>query len=143
MVADTYVVRKDSDANAKLLVEVHLSTGIKKSGRSSPLAHFLALLSLSRKSASALLSCTFHRYITVVLYSTVHPVADVKRKGKAKQRKKRKEKKRKKEEKEEKEKRKKEKERREKRKKEETLFASTRVRTVDLLALKRPYYQSR
>ena len=36
--------------------------GIKKSGRSGPLAHFLALLSLSRKirkSASALLSSTY------------------------------------------------------------------------------------
>ena len=41
---------------------VHL--GIKKSGRSGPLAHFLALLSLSRKirkSASALLSSTYDK----------------------------------------------------------------------------------
>ena len=56
------------------VVSLHLFAGIKKSGRSVLPAHFLALLSLSRKSASALLSSTFHRYITVVLYSTVHPV---------------------------------------------------------------------
>ena len=82
------------------------------------LAHFLALLSLSRKSASALLSSTFHRYITVVLYSTVHPVANVKRKGKTKQRKKRKERRETKEEKRKKRKNE-EKERRERGKKSE------------------------
>ena len=64
------------------VVSLHLFAGIKKSGRSVLPAHFLALLSLSRKirkSASALLSSTFHRYITVVLYST-----EKKRKSKAK-----------------------------------------------------------
>ena len=76
------------------VVSLHLFAGIKKSGRSVLPAHFLALLSLSRKSASALLSSTFHRYITVVLYSTVHPVAkaegEKKRKNKAKKEEKRK-----------------------------------------------------
>ena len=64
---------------------VHLFAGIKKSGRSVLPAHFLALLSLSRKSASALLPSTFHRYITVVLYST-----EKERKSKAKKEEKRK-----------------------------------------------------
>ena len=93
------------------VVSLHLFAGIKKSGRSVLPAHFLALLSLSRKSASALLPSTFHRYITVVLYST-----EKERKSKAKKEEKRK--KRKKEEKEEKEKRKKRKkeERRERKK---------------------------
>ena len=81
------------------VVSLHLFAGIKKSGRSVLPAHFLALLSLSRKSASALLPSTFHRYITAVLYSTEKEM-----KSKAKKEEKRK--KRKKEEKEEKEKRK-------------------------------------
>ena len=79
------------------VVSLHLFAGIKKSGRSVLPAHFLALLSLSRKSASALLPSTFHRYITAVLYSTEKEM-----KSKAKKEEKRK--KRKKEEKEEKEK---------------------------------------